>query len=66
MDHQAQAVRALPARVICLENAFAAAWTEKPVSAPDHISKSEAENIVKDVLKNGETLRTDTADGKTV
>ena len=45
----------LPARVICLGNAFAAAWTEKPVSAPD-ISKSEAEDIAKDVLKNGETL----------
>ncbi|WP_337769631.1 hypothetical protein [Phascolarctobacterium faecium] len=46
---------ALSARVICLGNAFAA-WTEKPVSAPDHISQSEAENTAKDVLKNGETL----------
>ncbi len=35
---------------------FAAAWTEKLVSAPDHISQSKAENIAKDVLKNGETL----------
>ena len=47
---------ALPDRVICLGNAFAAAWTEKPVSAPDHISQSKAENTAKDVLKNGETL----------
>lgn len=46
----------LPDRVICLGNAFAAAWTENPVSAPDHISQSEAENTAKDVLKNGETL----------
>jgi hypothetical protein len=29
---------------------------KKTVSAPDHISKSEAENIAKDVLKNGKTL----------
>lgn len=69
MDHQAQAGRLLghcQPGWSAWENAFAAAWTEKPVSAPDHISKSEAENIAKDVLKNGETLRTDTADGKTV
>ena len=47
---------ALPAMVICLGNAFAAVWTEKQVRAPDHISQSKAENIAKDVLKNGETL----------